>query len=811
MRKNFIYALASVAALSLIASCAKEVAGPEVEPAKESAGEQIIISASFPAEGFTKVEFSEYDYNDKLDLYWVGDETITVTDASDPTNTQTFTLESGAGDVTATFKGTAPKPAASYIISIDEAAGSYAEQTQACDGDTGHLMFVATLSGVTDYTSFEFSQDWADANGATFTASSVLRLRAALPDSDPDLLSGAVTAVIFKASDDIFAGSNQLKVNIADSSNGHELGALTVYANLPGEQAIAAGTQLLVSFQVSDQEYDKYTAYRELPAMTIKAGQVNTLSLNCTNVDKYANANNTDIGTSSNPYLIADQHQMANLRDLLADGETKYVKLVDNIDMTGVNWQALNNTETKESEVVVEAKTFKKGINIDGQNYTISNLSADATGSYPSFAGVAYGTYKNIIFDNAYIDGGSNNIGVFAGYIGTVVAGVNRTADCSGITIINSTVTGTAEKTSRNSGGFAGVIGGPGSRIDNCHVSDTYVEQTTTSYNTCSVGGLIGNVNAECSITNCTVKANVNNAGSYYTGGVIGQIGSAVDVEVKSCAYLGGTVSSSRSNTNSPVGGFVGRTANSGFAVFTSCYVENATINALNCGRSAGFIGDAGSGDTYKKCYVQNSIISSTSQRIGGFVGNTNSQTPGEFVSCYVKNTTISGGLNTGGFGGVFYKKAQKCYVDGCTITAEGNNVGGFAGYPEGATITNCYVTADINGGSNTCIGGFAGIGKGKNSISYCFENATISGSGTGRGAFIGYLDVIPTSVTKNVAWNSALDFYGAKNGTLDDAAIDAAITGNYTGTSGSISNQATTLGWDGSVWNLSGSIPALK
>lgn len=780
MRKNFIYALASVAALSLVASCNKEIAAPEVEPAQEFAGEQITISAGFPAYGFTKVEFSEYDYNDKLDLYWQDGDQITITDASDPSNTQTFTLESGAGDVTATFKGTALKPAAAYVISYDDAE-AYAEQTQAADGDTGHLKFAATLSGVSDYSSFEFSQDWADANGATFTSSSVLRLRALLPDSDPDLMSGAVTAVIFKASEAIFAGSDQLKVNITDSGSGYELGILTVYANLPGEQVIAAGTKLLVSFQVSDNAYEKYTAYRELPAMTIKAGQVNSLNLNCINIDKYANANNTDIGTSSNPYLVADQNQMAKMYSEMVSKKTIYFKVVDDIDMTGIDWIPLNYESP-----------YKNQINFDGGNHTISNLTVDTNHydpveettvnhGYPSFLGVAYGTIKDVTFDKASITAGSNNAGVVAGYIGTTVDEVDLNAACSGITVSNSTVSAEAARTTRNAGMFAGVLATAGSSVVNCHVTGTNsVEQITTSYTGCSTAGFIGNVSAAATIQNCTATADVQNKGSYYTAGFIGQIGSAVKPTIENCAFLGGNITAGRSNNNSPVGGFIGRIAGGAGVSIENCYVDGAHISAPSSGRIGGFVGDAGS-----------------------------NATPNCFVSCHVVNSTISGAINSGGFAGT-YGTASKCYVESTTITANADNVGGFVAYFENQSISDCYATATVVGGSYANIGGFIGNSRLGGNIpanaKNCFSNSTVSGSSGSVGAFIGGLTVGGSSITKCIAWNSALPFLGDDGGN-----DDSGITGNYTGTSGSISSQASALGWDAAIWDLSGSIPALK
>ena len=765
--KKILIALASIAALSFIASCTKE----EVNSVEEQ-GKQITITASIPEGGLTKVEFGDFDYdNPMLGLLWEDGDVITISETDNKSNSETFTLVSGAGSNTATFTGKALKPAASYTITYDGAGSfDYANQVQTNDGTTDHLKYKATLSGVSDYSSFSFSKTWADANGATYTPSSVLRLKVKLPGA----LDGNVKAVILKSSANILAGSNEIKVTLTASDSPKEDGYLTVFVALPaGNQYIDEGTDLVLQFQVSDKAYDKYTACRTLPAMVILAGKMNTIALNCENIESYANASNTNIGTAANPYLVGDQHQMAAMAGEMKSGEKRYFKLIDDIDMTGVTWVSLNNSGT-----------FDKEIDFDGQNHVISNLNCNS-GGYPSFAGVAYGSYKDFTIESATIDGGGNQSGVFAGYIGTYEGTTyNRAAVCSGITVSNSTLTAAATKKSRNIGCFAGYLHGKESSISNCHVIGTSsATQTTTSYNGCCVGGFIGNIDVEITITNCTAKANLNNAGSYYTGGFIGQIGGAVKVDVTNCAFLGGTIEAGRNaTTNSPVGGFIGRIASNAGATITNCYVDGAQITAIQSGRCGGFVGDTGDKDA------------------------THVNT---FTSCYVKNSSVSAAQHAGGFGGVFYTTAKKCYVESTTITANDANNGGFVGYPQKATIEDCYVSSSVtvNGGTQNAVGGFVGIAQNGNTIKNCYEAATVTGSSASVGAFIGLLNIAQTSVEKCIAWNATLPFLGS----VTDGVSTSEITNNYTGTTGTISGQATSLGWDSTVWDLTGAVPTLK
>lgn len=798
MKKYFIVALASVAALTL-ASCVKESSSNMTEEKTINNSQELItITARIPEGGFTKVDMNEAAYGGAINLTWHAGDKIIVTDADNASNTQEFTLTDGEGTAEGTFTGKAVT-ADTYIIVYDSIGDEFefSEQTQAADGTADHLKYKAVLTGVNYYTDFEFSDTWAAFAGGTFTSSSVLRVRAKLGDLDP----AEVYAVILKASDEIFAGSNELKVNISthgEDGNGDEMDFITVYATLPvGNVNIADGTKLVAQFQMSDKSYDKYTVYRELGVGLMEAGKVNSFNIDCgENFDKFANKVTDGIGTAANPYLIGDQHQMAALKgNLLADGEYTYIKIVDDIDMTGIVWEPLNYESP-----------YKKYMKFDGQNHSIFNLT---TGSYnyPSLFGVLYGECKDLIIDGAIIVVESNyKSGIVAGYLGTGDAFVP--CEISNVIVQNSSIgTKAGVTTTRTMGAFAGQASMEGITITDCHVYNTTVTQLGTS--TCHAGGFIGYSQYNATFTDCTTEANVT--GNQFAAGFAGYGGQG---KFTRCV-ASGTVSGTKD-----VGGFVGKTETPSFI---DCGYTGSSVSASDDSKSAhpgGFVGyayinkNSNVGATFTGCYVNGATLNtSSSQRVGGFVGQADAGNT--FTKCYVKDVIMQGALNSGGFVGVSYVGATsevpgggifKCYVDGGTITANGNNCGGFVGYPENCKIEDSYTSMNVVGSSYTQIGGFIGNCRGGNTVTNCFESGTISGSAATVGAFIGELTVDGPTVSKCIAWNNTLEFMGS------DGEKDVSnITDNYCGTSGTISSQATALGWNTDVWNLSGDVPVLK
>ena len=397
MKKIYVFAMASIAAVSVAASCAKlEDSEVPVE------GKPITITASIPDDGITKVSFDQQADAGVVKLYWEAGDQITVTDASNPSNIQTFTLSSAPGSKTGTFSGTALTGSpSSFNITYDATGGVvYANQTQAADESTAHLKYAASLDGVNKYNDFTFSQSWATANGGgTYASSSVLRLRTKLPAS----LVGNVQAVIFKASEAIFNEVSEIKVNLTNKADAGESGILTVYASLPaGDVAIPAGTKLCVQYQVSSS--NAYTAFRQFTAAkTLQAGKVNALNFDCSDISQLISG----VGTSAYPYLIGNANQMDAMHCLTEAGKIIYFKQTANVNLTGVDWTPLN-----------PSNPYNKGINFDGQNHTISNLTCNYS-SYPSFFGVLNGNCKDVKFIGASVSATASRCGIVAGYCGT--------------------------------------------------------------------------------------------------------------------------------------------------------------------------------------------------------------------------------------------------------------------------------------------------------------------------------------------------------------------------------------------------------
>ena len=756
MRKYSIFALASVAALSLSVSCSKEkdVLAPETE--------KITITASFPEEGLTKVGFVEDGYNGKLNLIWQAGDQITITDEADPSNTQTFDIVSGVGTKSATFSGTAPAAAASYKI-IYNGNPSYAIQTQAADGDTGHLKYEATLTGVTDYSSFTFT---------AAASSAVLRLRTKIPAG----FYGNVKSVVIKA------GTAFVKVDITDSADAGETNVFTVYASLPGEMAIAAGTELYVSFMMDETKaYLKHTAYRVLPAMTIEAGKVNTINLNCSAIETSAGAG--DDGTAANPYLIADQFQM---KAISLSTTKQYYKMVDNVDMKDVTWTSLNNSGS-----------YDKSIDFDGCGYVIDNLTC-TSGAYPSFVGVINGTLKNIVFDHATITAGNNTAGVLAGYCGS---GSTITGDFSGITVKNSEVTGSKQRL----GGIVGRVTKTSGSISNCHVMNTTVKSTADR-----VGGLLGEFDAKTTVSGCSAT-NVEVEGSVQIGGLVGVLYG----KANNCASSG-TVTSKTDNAKTEValGGFAGYVDNASASISqcSSSVTVNQPENGLSVG---GFVGYLLRG-TVEKCFSTGDVTGKY-RYVGGFVGKIKpSDSPAAINDCYssgnVSANSYSGGFIGGVDGGTV--NISRCYSSG---SVTGNfALGGLAGYVgvESLSMQNCAawnpaVTPEKHGASNWSSGAVVGVTFPTCTLTDNYRSpAMVLTAYWEPAADYSHPDVSTAHplVMQNGAETTATSLASGQQGYPQfpyHGKVEAGKT---------LSQLAsTTLGWDSAIWDFSTDYPTLK
>lgn len=742
--KTSIYTLISFAAMPFILfSCMKERQFDMPAP-----GDLITIEASIPAA--TKVE--AVDGESGLEWNWEAGDQIAVLSGE---SASVFDIRSGFSPKEATFIGKEIKgdeftilyPGSFTTMEAMEAI-SLMDQTQSGLDSKAHLNYFAALSGLSDYKSFTFSSE-----SGTLQQCGVLCFQLTLPAE-----STVVSRIALKAGSAIFhngnaesALSDELAVSIAEGALESEK-TVTAWMNTSWfDDVIPAGTPL--SLNVSAGEFNWVCDITPDADKTIKSGYVNKIKVD--DASKWASGGRyaDGDGSAENPWLIKTAKQLTFVREDMVSKEMRYFKLAADIDLDGINWLPLNNVGNAEDET----KAYDKFIDFDGAGYTIYNLTVGDDVAYPSFAGVLYGTIKNVTFTNANIAGGANKSGVVAGYMGTTQ---NFTANVlSDVVVKNATVSA-----SRHVGMLVGQVATGDNTITNCHVQ----------------GGTL--------------------TGEEYSGGVAGYIQQGTVTGCSSNATVSGT---------KHVGGFVGKTDT---PTITGCWYEgpSVTISATGNNQSGGFVGYAGKvsnvGAIFTECYVKGSTLNmGAGQRIGGFVGQADLGTT--FTKCYVENVTMEGGQNSGGFVGVDYANTSdlvpgggiyQCYVDGGSIKATAQNVGGFTGYPEKAIILNSFSSMDVDGGSFAAIGGFIGICKGTVITRYCYSSGTITGTGTPIGAFVGNVDGnADTHINSCIGWNSTLEFAGKIKSGCD-------VSGNYLGTEGTISYQAAALGWDPDIWDFS-------
>ena len=597
MKTIWNYSWAAVAMLAALASCQKEndQAAGETLPSAPEKG-RVTLTASIPAEGLTKVSFTEADNGSGkmrlTKLSWEADDVITV-------NGNEFTVKEGSiseDGLSATFQGEDPGDGP-YNIAYTSAPDDLNNQTQPADGDAGNLGYSVSLTGADAYEEVSFTSAWAGSHGAAFAQSSVLQLRATLPAA----VASAVQRVVFKSSAAIFNGRDSLTVKLTTPGTAGEDNKLDIYAMLPaGDVTLAEEMDLLVQFQVSDKAYDKYTAFRHFASGTpfIQSGATQYLGLNCSNITSYANASTTSIGTSANPYLIGDRYQLAAISGELSTTEVKHFKLVDDITVSG--WSSIDGNTKGE-------------IDLNGNNKTINGLASP-------FFSFLNGKVSNLHFSNANISVNANYYGVLARTIS------NENCMISNVSVVNSSVSG------------AGYIGGLIGRItamSSCEVTScsTDVVVSGTEYYS---GGLVGYV-VKGTFTNCSASGNVTNAKNNYShvGGLIGAIKKG---SVAHCHYDSGTVASSAPKAGGLIGNILGDTVTVSKSYF------NGTVGSSH-ERIGGLIGNIDESSTVDiiDCYSTGTVNGGSSNYCGGFLGYIESSAKISVIHGFT-NCSISGG-----------------------------------------------------------------------------------------------------------------------------------------------------------------------
>lgn len=290
MKKTYIV-FAALAAIALFAtSCVKdieptpEVGTPEEKP-EVTPSDKSVITAAFPEFIETKVDLEETSTG--MDLKWEEDDFLTIVG----TTTQIFTIASISEDgKTATFTGT-PVEGDSFKVILSEKGEDYLSRSFRAEErpDNGEdmsdkLKYDAVLENVKDYTNVSFTQEWAEANGATFSQTGCMLLYVQLPEGCTDIDYAKIIAPGL-----YFSTTNQpncekthhrdVRFNLTQNPTD---GKLKVYCTTSmSEDVVPAGTTIHLQLETKGNAYFKdYTFQNDFKIMP---GKRNIIQLNSAN------------------------------------------------------------------------------------------------------------------------------------------------------------------------------------------------------------------------------------------------------------------------------------------------------------------------------------------------------------------------------------------------------------------------------------------------------------------------------------------------------------------------------------------------
>ena len=199
-------------------------------------------------------------------------------------------------------------------------------------------------------------------------------------------------------------------------------------------------------------------------------------------------------GTADDAYQIATAEDLCGAHKLTVANQTVYFVQTADIDMAGV----------KEYIPVVgaDAATYDRPLNYDGRNHVIKNFAPETGVKFEtgyaynygqSIFGVFSGELKNLGIVGLNLNATGGRAGAIGGYLGQSKAGVAVTK------VSNVYATGTIKGGSSYTGGLFGTTG-TDVELNNC-----YVNVTLSGEEGALVGGIAGRLNNPATINNCYV------------------------------------------------------------------------------------------------------------------------------------------------------------------------------------------------------------------------------------------------------------------------------------------------------------------
>ncbi|UCF44158.1 MAG: hypothetical protein JSV99_04365 [Planctomycetota bacterium] len=441
---------------------------------------------------------------------------------------------------------------------------------------------------------------------------------------------------------------------------------------------------------------------------------------------------------------------------------------------------------------------FKLMTDIDLVGYSESNFNLIGIDWNDFFSGTFDGDGHSISNFN-YTFSGPYNMGLFRYVSGS-------SALIRNVTLIDpNTNAGTADDT----GILIGRIRN-GATVSNCHIQNG---QIVANNGNGTIGGLAGfnSGNIIDSSANVTVTGYGNVGGSVGLGGLVG-----FNAGIITNCYVAGVVD----GNDYWAGGLVGLNNDNG--VISHCYAtasvegmhyvggltgenwgsisdSNASGNVTGTWSTGGLVGfNRGS---IARCHSQTNVTGD--HEVGGLVG---ASYTGSISDCYATGDVLGGTAGSddvGGFIGRTSDPILNCYAD-CNVTGA-NCVGGFVG-DNASTLTHCYSAGSVYG--NERVGGL--IGENRGAVSSCYSvGTTVEGEkyiGGLAGLNITASTVLNSYSSTNVSctWIGG-GLVGRNNGVISNCYSVGSVSGmTYVG--GLVGRNYSTV--DNSFWNTETALP---
>ncbi len=450
-----------------------------------------------------------------------------------------------------------------------------------------------------------------------------------------------------------------------------------------------------------------------------------------TSLGSWAQYSGSGSGTSSDPYLIFNPTQLAQMVNFLNQSGVVF-ELKSNIDLT--EFIAENYSSTGWAPIGVSGSPFKGTLKGNGKTITGLSVNRGSTSYVGLFGNMEGATVTNLTIEASNIVG-AQYTGLLAGYakncsISNVTANctnqVKGSAYVGGLvgyasgSITGSSLTGKVTGTGNSVGG---IVGKNSATLSNCKYNGNVNGAG-------KVGGICGETDIASSFTSCQSKASVSSSADY-AGGILGY---GDFVSIIGCSQFGDV-----SGTNNVGGIYGGNKLNQeDFPIYKSDFgtdfINNYQIN--------------------KKEELERSISKCTAignitgqNQVGGLAGTNYMSVTFALSSSKGWNFTSASQTNYKVSGGDLYRNGV-CIWDGLAHAYTGVILWYFNPWDDMRitiiSLSDCYYNGDVTGKQN--VGGLVGKNIQCN-LSQCYSCANVVGE-TNVGGLIG--DIADVSINYN-------------------------------------------------------------